>query len=54
MTGSDTVGGEVTDPAAALAAYMDVYETAGWYSIGAGLFAILLVPFLKHFMHGIK
>lgn len=54
MTGSDTVGGEVTDPAAALAGYMEVYETAGWYSIGAGLFAILLVPLLKHFMHGIK
>ncbi|MFK7862908.1 MAG: peptide MFS transporter [Pseudohongiellaceae bacterium] len=54
MTGSDTVGGEVTDPAAALAGYMEVYETAGWYSIGAGLFAILLVPVLKHFMHGIK
>lgn len=54
MTGSNTVGGEVTDPAAALAGYMEVYETAGWYSIGAGIFAILLVPVLKHFMHGIK
>lgn len=54
MTGSDTVGGEVTDPAAALAGYMEVYETAGWYSIGAGLFVVLLVPVLKHFMHGIK
>jgi hypothetical protein len=33
---------------------MDVYSTAGWYSIGAGVAAILLVPLLKHFMHGIK
>ena len=54
MTGSDTVGGEVTDPAAALASYMEVYSTAGWYSIGAGVFAIFLVPFLKRFMHGIN
>ena len=54
MTGSDTVGGEVTDPAAALASYMEVYSTAGWYSIGVGLLAIFLVPVLKHFMHGIK
>jgi POT family proton-dependent oligopeptide transporter len=54
MTGSDTVGGEVADPVAALASYMDVYSTAGWYSIGAGVAAILLVPLLKHFMHGIK
>ncbi len=54
MTGSDTVGGEVVDPAAALATYMDVYYTAGIYSIGIGVLAIFLVPVLTHFMHGIK
>ncbi|MEX0962985.1 MAG: peptide MFS transporter [Pseudohongiellaceae bacterium] len=54
MTGSDTVAGEVVDPAAALANYMDVYYTAGVYSIGVGLLALLLVPVLKHFMHGIR
>lgn len=54
MTGSDTIGGEVVDPAAALATYMDVYTTAGWYSIGAGVLSIALVPLLKHFMHGIR
>lgn len=54
MTGSDTIGGEVADPAAALANYMDVYTTAGWYSIAAGVAALLLVPVLKHFMHGIR
>jgi proton-dependent oligopeptide transporter, POT family len=54
MTGSDTVGGEVVDPAAALTTYMDVYYTAGLYSIAVGVFAIFLVPVLKRFMHGIK
>ena len=54
MTGSDTVGGEVADPAAALASYMYVYATAGWYSVTAGVLAIFLVPLLKYFMHGIK
>ncbi|MCI5105763.1 MAG: peptide MFS transporter [Pseudomonadales bacterium] len=54
MTGSDTIGGEVTDPAAALANYMEVYSTAGWYSIAAGVAAIALSPLLKHFMHGIR
>lgn len=54
MTGSDTVGGEVVDPGAALTTYMDVYYTAGLYSIAAGVFAIFLVPVLKRFMHGIK
>lgn len=54
MTGSDTIGGEVADPAAALANYMDVYSAAGWYSIGAGVLALLIAPILKHFMHGIR
>ncbi|MBQ13872.1 MAG: peptide MFS transporter [Gammaproteobacteria bacterium] len=54
MTGSETVSGEVTDPGAALASYVEVYSTAGWYSIAAGVFAIFLVPLLKRFMHGIR
>ncbi|PCJ28426.1 MAG: MFS transporter [SAR86 cluster bacterium] len=54
MTGSDTVGGEVVDPAAALATYLDVYYTAGLYSIAVGVLAMFLVPFLNRFMHGIK
>jgi len=54
MTGSNTIAGEVTDPAAALATYMDVYSTAGWYSIGVGVLAILIAPILRHFMHGIR
>ena len=54
MTGSDTIGGEVVDPATALANYMDVYYTAGIYSIGIGILALFISPVLKHFMHGIK
>ena len=54
MTGSDTIGGEVVDAGAALANYMEIYRTAGLYSIAMGVLAILLVPVLKHFMHGIK
>ena len=54
MTGSDTVGGEVVDAGAALATYIDVYSTAGWYSIGFGVLAMLLAPVLKHFMHGVR
>jgi POT family proton-dependent oligopeptide transporter len=51
MTGSATIGGEVADPAAALQTYMDVYQTAGLYSIAAGLLALALVPIIKHYMH---
>ncbi|HIF75781.1 MAG TPA: MFS transporter [Porticoccaceae bacterium] len=54
MTGSDTIGGEVADAGAALSAYVEVYSTAGWYSIGIGVFALIIAPLLKYFMHGIK
>ncbi len=54
MTGSDTIGGEVVDPAAALATYMDVYFSAGIGSIGVGVLALFLVPVLSRFMHGIR
>ena len=54
MTGSDTVNGKVVDAAAALTNYMDVYSSAGVYSIAIGLLALLIAPLLKHFMHGIK
>jgi len=54
MTGSDTIGGEVADAGAALSAYVEVYSTAGWYSIGIGMFALIIAPLLKYFMHGIK
>ena len=54
MTGSDTIGGEVVDAGAALANYVEVYSTAGWYSIGFGVLAMLLAPVLKHFMHGVR
>jgi hypothetical protein len=33
---------------------MDVYYTAGIYSIGIGILALFISPVLKHFMHGIK
>ncbi len=51
MTGSATVGGEVVDPAAALQTYLDVYQSAGLYSIAAGLLALAIVPIIKHYMH---
>ena len=54
MTGSETVGGEVADAGLALMSYVEVYNTAGWYSIAAGVFAICLAPLLKRFMHGIR
>jgi len=54
MTGSATVGGEVADAGAALNTYMEVYSSAGWYSIAIGVVALAIAPILKRFMHGIN
>ena len=54
MTGSETVGGEVVDAGAALAAYTEVYWNAGLIAIAIGVAALFVAPLLKHFMHGIK
>jgi POT family proton-dependent oligopeptide transporter len=54
MTGSAAIGGDVADPVTALSAYLNVYTTAGWISIGMGIAALLLAPLLKKYMHGIQ
>ena len=51
--GAETVGGVVVDKAAALAGYMEVYQTVGYFAIGAGIFAVLVTPVCKKMMHGI-
>ena len=37
MAGTETVGGEVTDPAAALATSMDIFNRLGWWGVGIGV-----------------
>lgn len=48
LTGSGALSG-----AEAMAGYLDVYLIAGILSVGAGILALMLVPLLRRFMHGV-
>lgn len=51
LTASDTVAGQVLDPAKALLTYAHVYTLIGWIGVGAGVVMLALSPFLKYWAH---
>jgi proton-dependent oligopeptide transporter, POT family len=51
LTAQETVGGQVLDPAKALATYVEVFQQIGLIAIGIGIFLGLLSPFLKKWAH---
>jgi proton-dependent oligopeptide transporter, POT family len=53
MTATETVAGQVTDPAKALATSIEVFGTIGWWSIGLGIALGLASPLLKKLAHGV-
>jgi len=52
LTASDTIGGQVLDPAKSLATYVHVFTTIGLYGLGAGVVFLIASPFLKKWAHG--
>jgi POT family proton-dependent oligopeptide transporter len=52
LAGTETVGGQVLDPAAALASSVEVFKVLGWGGVGFGVAFILLSFFIKHWSHG--
>ena len=50
--GTETVGGQVLDPAAALATSMDGFNKLGWAGVAVGLVFVALSFFIKHWAHG--
>lgn len=53
LAGTETVGGQVLDPAAALASSIRVFNILGWGGIASGVFFFALSPFLEHWSHGV-
>jgi POT family proton-dependent oligopeptide transporter len=51
LTSVDRVGGELSDPAAALANYQDVYQLLGIYALSVAGVLLVLTPLLKKLMH---
>ncbi len=54
LAGSKTVGGVVTDKAAALAGYKDLFLMLGEIAVVVGIVLWLLSPIFKRGMHGIR
>jgi len=52
LTTTETVGGQVLDPAAALATSLKVFNVIGLASIGIGILFLVLSPWLKKWSHG--
>ncbi len=51
-TGAETLGGQLTDIAAAKAGYAAVYTQVGYIALGIALFMLLISPIIKKLMHG--
>jgi proton-dependent oligopeptide transporter, POT family len=52
LAGTETVGGQVLDPAAALRTSLEVFQMLGWWGIGLGVAFVALSFFIKHWSHG--
>ena len=52
LAGTETVGGQVLDPKAALATSIHVFAVIGWAAVGAGVVFLGLSPILKRLGHG--
>jgi POT family proton-dependent oligopeptide transporter len=52
LAGTETVGGQVLDPAAALHTSLDVFQKIGWIGTGFGVLFLVVAPFIKAWAHG--
>ncbi len=50
-TAQETVGGQVLDPHAALATYVEVFNRIGWYAIWIGVGLAVASPLLRYLAH---
>ncbi len=51
-TGAETIGGQLTDAAAAKAGYIEVYSSVGYVAIAIAVVMLLVSPIIKRLMHG--
>lgn len=50
-TGAETLGGQLTDAAAAKAGYIDVYTNVAYVAMGIAVAMLLISPLIKKWMH---
>lgn len=49
-TGAETIGGQITNVAAAKATYISVYSNVAYVAMGVGVFMLLISPIIKSWM----
>jgi len=54
LAGTETVGGEVLDPAKALETSIGVFQTIGWIGVGFGVLFLVLAPVLSRWGHDVN
>jgi POT family proton-dependent oligopeptide transporter len=54
LAGTETVGGQVLDPAKALATSIGVFQTIGWVGVGFGVLFLALHPLLSRWGHDVN
>jgi len=50
-TGAETLGGQLTDTAAAKAGYISVYTNVAYVAMGIAVLMLLISPIIKKWMH---
>ena len=50
-TGSETIGGQLANVAAAKAGYVEVYTNVAYVAMGIAAFMLLISPLIKRLMH---
>jgi len=50
-TGAETLGGQLTDVAAAKAGYISVYSNVAYVAMGIAVLMLLVSPIIKKWMH---
>ena len=51
-TGAETIGGQMTDVAAAKAGYIEVYTQVGYIALGISVFMLIIAPVITKMMRG--
>jgi len=54
LAGTETLGGQVLDPAAALRSSLEVFQMLGYWGLAAGVVFIVLSFFIKGWAHGVE
>ncbi|MBP6546747.1 MAG: MFS transporter, partial [Phenylobacterium sp.] len=54
LMGTESIGGQVLDPQAALAASLNGFTTLGWAGVGCGVFFVLISFLVRGWAHGVE